>query len=86
MSRRKRIEENYRAVQSEDGTFSPHISKQTNERITSYCARTNKNKTKFVEYCCNVVLDSLEMEYLESLPKNELIKLYLSERYGGSRG
>ena len=86
MSRRKRIEGNYRAVTSEDGTFSPHISKYTNERITSYCIRNNKNKTKFVEYCCNLVLDDIEMEFYESMPKNELIKLLIAKQHRGSKG
>ncbi len=80
MKKKARIETNYRAVKSEDGTFSPHISRKTNERITRYCKTHNRNKTKFVEYCINTILDSLEKEMYESMSKGERVEL-LMEAY-----
>ena len=79
MKKKTRIETNFRAVNSEDGTFSPHISKKTNERNTRYFKTTNRNKTKFVEYCINNVLDSLEKEMYETMSKEELIELLMEK-------
>lgn len=74
---RKRNEEKYRNVKSKDGTFSPHIGKQTTERLTKYCHIKNINRTKFVEMCINERLDVLERDFYESLTKDELIDLIL---------
>ena len=73
--RKKRNEENYRETRAADGGYSPHISKETAERIARYCKLTNQNRTKFIEKCINERLDVLEDEYLTTLSKEELIKL-----------
>lgn len=75
--RKERIEENCRNTKSKDGTFSPHISKSTTDRIVKYCHLKNINKTKFVEQCVNEKLDILEREFYESLSKDELINLII---------
>jgi len=77
MANRTRKENNLRNTTSKDGSFSPHISHQTAERIRKYCKLTNQNKTKFVEQCCNERLDVLEVEQLQKLSKEELIKLII---------
>ena len=80
MATRNRVENGCRGTQSKDGTFSPHISKNTTERLARYCSLRNLNKTKFVEQCINRMLDQLEAEYYESLSKEELISLILGHK------
>lgn len=75
--RKDRTEVNCRNTRSKDGTFSPHIGKQTAERATNYCHLMNINRTKFVEQCVNDRLDVLEREFYEGLTKDELIDLIL---------
>lgn len=76
MSRKRtRIETGYRHIKSEDGSYSPHISKKTNARIDRYCRVLNINKKNFVEDCCNQRLDDLEKEMLQALQKDELIDM-----------
>ena len=77
--RKEREETNCRNVKSKDGSFSPHISKQTAERMAKYCHLTNINKTKFVERCINERLDDLEKEYYEALTKDDLIALIMNK-------
>ena len=69
----------YKDSVSKSGSFSPHLGKATSERLTKYCKSTNQNRTRFIEKCINEKLDVLEMEYLESLSKEELIELYLNK-------
>lgn len=76
---RTRNEKNHRNTHSKDGSFSPHISTKVAQRIDRYCRATNQNKTKFVEMCCTSKLDVLETEFLASLSKEAVIKLYLDE-------
>ena len=80
MSKRTRNEEGYRNTQTEDGCFSPHISRRTSQRIVKYCQQQNINKTKFVEDCVNERLDVLEREALNAMSKEMLIEMLLFER------
>jgi len=73
--RKPRTEDKYRNASSKDGTFSPHISKKTAERIDRYCKINNINKTKFIEQCVNERLDDLETEMLDTLTKEQLIEM-----------
>lgn len=75
--RKDRIDENCRNSRSKDGTFSPHISKTTAERLTKYCRLKNLNRTKFVEQCVNDRLTVLEREFYENLSKDELINIII---------
>ena len=75
---RTRDEQNYRNVRSNDGTFSPHLSKTINDRVSRYCKMTNQNRTRFVEHCINAQLDVLEREALMSKSKEELIDYILA--------
>lgn len=77
MEKKTRIETGYRGVSSENGTFSPHISKKTNDRLSRYCRINNENKTKFVEYCINHTLNSLERAMYEEKSKEELIQILM---------
>ena len=74
-ARKKRVETNFRNIKAKDGTFSPHIRKETTERLTKYCHNTDTNRTKFVENCINERLDVLENEFYLSLSKEQLIEL-----------
>ena len=67
----------FRTVQSKNGVFSPHISKTTADRLFKYCKTANINRTKFVEECINVRLDTLERELYESKTKEELIEMLI---------
>lgn len=80
MEKRTRNETGYRNRKSKNGNFSPHLDSYLGTRITRYCALTNQNKTAFVSRCLNECLDALESEYLESLTKEELIKLIIKEK------
>lgn len=73
--RKTRNENKCRNVSSKDGTFSPHLSKKTSERIERFCKINNLNKTKFVERCCDERLDVLETEMLDTLTKEQLIEM-----------
>lgn len=75
--RKERTEVGCRNAKSKDGTFSPHISKTTTERLTKFCHIKDINRTKFVEQCINDRLDVLEREFYEGLTKDELIDLIL---------
>ena len=75
-----RNETNFRDVTSKNGDFSPHIGKHTAERLTKFCKRTNRNRTRFVEQCINDRLEVLERELLNDMSKDELIELLLSSR------
>lgn len=77
--RKEREENNCRNVSSKDGTFSPHIGRQTAERLAKYCHLVNVNKTKFVEQCINERLNELEKEYYEALSKDDLIALLMNK-------
>lgn len=80
MEKRTRNETRYRNRKSKNGGFSPHLDSYLGTRITRYCSLTNQNKTAFVSRCLNECLDALESEYLESLTKEELIKLIIKEK------
>lgn len=75
--KRTRNEEGYRNTPTQDGRFSPHISRKTSRRIVRYCEQQNINKTKFVEDCVNDRLDILERELLAGLSKEMLIEMLL---------
>ena len=79
MARKSRNETNCRNVSSKDGSFTPHIPKETANRITRYCKITNQNKTKFVDKCMKECLDALEREILGNLSKEELIDLLIKK-------
>lgn len=67
---------------SKDGRVSLHISKKTTDRINRYTQATNQNRTKFVEYCVNTVLDRLERELYSKMTKEELIDILMSNSTG----
>lgn len=77
--KKARIETGYREVETKDGGFSPHLGRKTSTRLIRYCKANNKSKTRFVEYCVNTILDSLEREMYESMSKEELIELLMEE-------
>lgn len=47
-----RNETNFRDVTSKSGDFSPHIGKHTAERLTKFCKRTNRNRTRNIVKVC----------------------------------
>lgn len=76
--KRERKEENFRNINSKNGSYSVHIGKTTAERLKEYCRLTNKNKKKFVEECINKQLEVCEKDYYQSLTKEELVELLTS--------
>lgn len=64
---RTRLETSYRNSKSVDNGFSPKIGANTAIRVANYCKYTDQNKTKFVEYAVNKVLDELEQEYINTV-------------------
>ena len=80
---RTRHESNYRNTPTKDGCFSPKLSRKVSRRIIRYCEQQDLNKTKFVECCVAERLDTLEREALNSMPKEMLIEMLLTEKLGG---
>ena len=78
--RKERVENGYRKVTSNDGSFSPHIRKEVNEVLSRYCRITNQNKTRVVEMCIVKQINSMEKDFLESMTKEQLIDFIQHDR------
>lgn len=81
MSKRQRKETGYRHVESVNGTYSPHIPKEINERLSRYCKSKNLNKTEFVNYCIEYILKQKERELYEEMSREELIDRLMERNY-----
>ena len=80
--RKKNTEIGYVDSYEEGRGFTPHLNALDSKRIDRYCKLKNLNKTKFVSYCVNKVLDDLEKTIYESMSKEELIEILLSMKEG----
>lgn len=74
--------ETYRNVTSQDGSLTIHLMNPLANRVRGICQQRNISVMKFVEDCMNIQLDRVERESLESLTKEMLIELYLTEKNG----
>lgn len=64
---------NVRYVNSRNktGTFSPEIGADVAERIRSFCAERNLNKTRFVEEACAEKINRELRKELETMSEEE---------------
>lgn len=72
----------YNNTESKDGSLSVHLYEPISTRIRNYCKQQNISVSKFVGECVESQISVLERKYLEDMPKEMLIELYLTEKNG----
>lgn len=77
-----RKRDKYKNTESKDGSLTPHLYDPIASRIRSYCKQQNISVSKFVGECVESQISVLERKYLEDMPKEMLIELYLTEKNG----
>lgn len=70
----------YKNVVSKNGIYTLHINAELNGRISSYCKMKNLNKSKYLNDCINKAVREDEMQFLQELPKDELIRIIMNQK------